>query len=141
MVLERRPLPPLLLQACERHLIGKFPDLLAIYLFGSYSTPYETKESDIDLALITTKPLDSVILWNTAQQIAIEMNRDVDLIDLKEASTVFRYQVLTTGMRMYCTDPKECDAIENSYLSMYLRFQEERHDIIENIVEKLRENK
>ncbi len=107
-------------------------DILAVYVFGSFGTEYQTKESDLDLAIISGKGVDSVSLWHLAQSIASDINLNVEIVDLQRASTVFRYQVITTGKRVYCCDEPKCDALENVYASMYLRLNEERKGIIQD---------
>jgi len=121
-----------ILERSQQHILTAFPQVIAIYVFGSFDTQYETTDSDVDLAVLANEPLDQVELWRLAQDIAIDIRRNVEIIDLKEASTVFRFQVITTGKRFYCSDPKKCDATENVYLSMYLRFNEERSEIIKD---------
>lgn len=118
----------------HEHLLGRikqkilevYPDSIAIYVFGSFGTKYERKDSDVDIAILPNASIDSVKLWYFAQEIATEIDRDVDLIDLLEASTVFRYLIITTGKRIYCSDQNECGRIESVYRSMYLRFKEDR---------------
>lgn len=115
-----------ILDIAKSKLLTAIPDVLAIYAFGSFGTKYERKDSDLDLAILPKKSMDSVALWNLAQEVAIEINKDVDLIDLLTASTIFRHQIITTGIRLYCSDKQHCDFIENCYISMYLRFKEDR---------------
>ncbi len=107
-----------------------YPQVQAIYLFGSFGTEYETRESDVDIALLLPQKGDAVSLWELAQEIAIELNRDIDLIDLRSASTVFQYQILMTGKRIFCLDNEYCDMFEMTCLSMYLRLNEERKSLI-----------
>ena len=120
------------LEVITKQLLVTFPRLLAIYVFGSFGTQYENFASDIDIAVLSSKQIDKVKLWRTSQEIASQLNRDVELIDLDAASSVFRYQVVMTATRIYCSDVKLCDAIENRYMSMYLRFNEERAQIIQD---------
>lgn len=123
----------LLLNTCKKLILERYPNMLAIYVFGSVGTPYFTKDSDIDIAIqpLTHHKIDSYELWKFAQEIAIAINRDVDLIDLNAASTVFRYEIITTGRRIYCSDENHCNDIEVLYISMYLNFAEERKDLLE----------
>ena len=117
-------------------LRGAPPGLLAVYHFGSGRNGTAGPESDIDLAVLAGAPLDVVGLWELAQRLAAEVGRDVDLIDLRRASTVLRHQVLMTGERVWCADPVGCDRWETAMLSMYLRFNEERAEILEAIRER-----
>lgn len=121
-----------ILEYAKQQILNRASSVLAIYVFGSFGNPYETTSSDLDLAILSTTSLDSVELWTISQNIAIEIDRDVDLIDLQKASTVFRFQVITTGTRIYCKDEKKCDVQENFYISRYLHLNEERAEILQS---------
>lgn len=107
--------------------------LLAIYQFGSSGTPYERPDSDIDLAVLAEKPLDPVMLWNLAQEISARLHRDIDVLDLRSVSTVMRAQVIAYGQRLYCTKVLVCDLFEVMAYSSYVRLNESRRDILDDI--------
>lgn len=111
----------------------KLPDVLAIYLFGSVGTAHENAESDIDLAILPTTKLAAVPRYKLAQEIAVAIKKDVDLIDLLQASTVLRFQIISTGTRIFCSNKTVCDQFEMVTYSMYLRFNEERRGILEDV--------
>ena len=67
------------------------PDLESIYAFGSTGTRYENSQSDLDLAILASSISDPVQRWQLAEKIAQAVGRDVDLIDLNDASTVLRF--------------------------------------------------
>ena len=116
------------------------PNVMGIYLFGTFGSEYETKSSDIDIALLSQENLNKVELWDLAQEISSEVNRDVELIDLHEASTVFRFQILSSGQRIDCRNETSCAHFENLCYSMYLRFQEERKSILDDYKEGNRDH-
>ncbi|MDT8421221.1 MAG: nucleotidyltransferase domain-containing protein [Desulfuromonadales bacterium] len=111
----------------------KVKDCLAVYCFGSWGTGSQRADSDIDLAILASSPLDSVERWDLAQQLASLAGRDVDLVDLLKASTVMRLQVVANGERLYCGNAEEVERFENYVFSSYARFNEERRNIIEDI--------
>ncbi len=111
----------------------KIADVQAIYFFGSAAVNLATSESDIDLAVLAGQKLEPNQLWQVAQALASLLNKEVDLIDLWQASTVMRWQVVNTGQRLYCKDKSICDAFENTAFSAYIRFNDERREIIEEI--------
>jgi hypothetical protein len=80
--------------------------------------------------------IDRYQLFMIAQELASELNRDVDLIDLNEASTVFQAQVVHTGKVIYCADEKRKDLYELKTLKMYAKLNEERLPILKNIDER-----
>lgn len=86
------------------HLQSRLPDLLAVYLFGSQATGHSNSESDLDLAVLVPGTLDPLDLWRLAGEIADIVNLPVDLIDLRTASTVMKYQIITKGRRLWCKD-------------------------------------
>lgn len=114
-------------------LLTKVPDLQTIYLFGSIQTPYANSQSDIDVAFLAKTLIKPVMRWQLAQDLAFHFRRDVDLIDLKEASTVLRFEVVAHGKRIYCANQKECDLYETMVYSAYVRFNDERRSILEDI--------
>ncbi len=89
------------LAALVERLRHEFPELLAVYRFGSFGTEYERPASDLDLAVYAGPPLPTVRLWNLAQKLATEVGRDVDLVDLASSSTVMRAQVIHESRRLY----------------------------------------
>jgi len=114
-------------------ILKTFPDTRVIYLFGSTGTQFESKKSDLDLAILAKHKINHVELWNLAQAIASELKRDVDLIDLFTASTVFRYQIITTGTRIYTREKVFCDHFDNMVIGRYFRFNDLRRGIMKDI--------
>ncbi|NOX92196.1 MAG: nucleotidyltransferase domain-containing protein [Gammaproteobacteria bacterium] len=112
------------------------PEVISIYSFGSWGTPHVRPDSDIDLAVLLQDPVDNVHLWDVAQDIAREMGKDVDLVDLLSASTVMQMQVISTGKRMYCGEQVVCERFEDYVYVAYARLNEERRGILEDIKQR-----
>lgn len=110
-----------------------FPALISVYRFGSYGTKYERPDSDLDLAVYAGTAMPVIELWRTAQDLASDIGRDVDLVDLASASTVMRAQVIHNGGRVYCADRLACETFEVYAYSSYARLNEERRGILEDI--------
>ena len=108
-------------------------DLKAIYWFGSLAQGSAPLKGDLDWAVLFSKPAPAEPLWNLSAKIASEIHKDVDLVDLKRASTVFQMQVVSTGKRIYCADQKFCELFEDLVSSKYLFLNEERRFILEDI--------
>lgn len=111
----------------------RWPDLLAIYRFGSSQTPAQRPDSDVDLAVLAKGPLETGMVWQAAQSLASLLGKDVDLLDLRRASTVMRARVVTQGERLHCGDRGQCDAFEAHALSDYALLNEERAAILSDI--------
>jgi len=59
--------------------------------------------------------------------------RDVDLVDLRSASTVMRFQVVSTGRRLLCLDQEAVALFEMYALADYCRLNEERRAILDDV--------
>lgn len=113
------------------------PDLQAVYLFGSRAEGLARPESDTDIAYLAEGvALSAVDRFFLAQKLANVLHTDVDLIDLKKASTVLRFEIVGKGKRIFCPDEYACDLFEATVFSMYQRLQEERAGIIAEIMRK-----
>lgn len=75
----------------DRALIEFFrqaiPDLIALYRFGSQAKGISRPESDVDLAVLARHPIPALRRFELAQELAAQLHRDVDLLDLRSAST------------------------------------------------------
>ncbi|MBF0444892.1 MAG: nucleotidyltransferase domain-containing protein [Magnetococcales bacterium] len=87
-----------------RHLRERVACLLAIYAFGSRVSGDAGPKSDWDLAMLVEGKSDPVELWNLAGEMADIVGCPVDLLDLRVASTVMQYQIITTGERLWTKD-------------------------------------
>lgn len=74
---------------------------MAIYAFGSQLQGTARSESDLDLAVLVAGYANPLALWNAAGELADVVGCPVDLLDLRAASTVMQYQVITTGQRLW----------------------------------------
>lgn len=110
----------------------KISGLQALYLFGSYVDGSAGKESDIDIAYLSEEHLSSVARWNMSQMLASKMQKEVDLIELRETNTIFRFQIISKGERFY-GEGYDVESFETLAYSFYLRFQEERKPILDAI--------
>lgn len=87
-----------------RHLRQTIPKLLAIYVFGSQLHGTADKNSDLDLAILVEGYSDAIQLWEIGSQLADITGCPIDLLDLRHASTVMQYQIITTGQRWWQKD-------------------------------------
>jgi len=70
------------------------------------------------------------------QEIAGIFNRDIDLIDLSKASTVFKAQIVGTGKVIYCSDDTRRMYFEMRSFKEYALLNEEREVILRSIKER-----
>lgn len=88
------------------HIKKSVPGLIAFYRFGSIERG-------------TTRP-----------------DSDVDLVDLRSASTVMRMQVLSTGTCLTTEDDRARREFEMYAYSDYARLNEERREILNGIAKR-----
>lgn len=112
------------------------PTASLIYLFGSQATRHARVESDIDVAVQAEAPLDSLFRWQLANQLATTLGKDVDLIDLRQASTVLRMEIVRSGICLYQRG-QEAALFEMTTLSMYQHLQQERAEILSDFKRSL----
>ena len=87
-----------------QHLQQAIPGLLAIYAFGSRIQGTATTDSDLDLAVLVAGYADPLQLWQLAGDLQDLAGCSVDLLDLRAATTVMQYQVITTGECWWARD-------------------------------------
>jgi len=94
-------------QSCSaliQTLQARVPKLLAIYAFGSQVQGTARPDSDLDLAVLVAGYAEPLTLWELAGNLADTAGCPVDLLDLRAASTVLQYQIITTGQRWWASD-------------------------------------
>ncbi len=82
-------------------VLAKIPNLMALYVFGSQAQGSPRPDSDLDLAVLAPGYIDPALLWSLSNEIANLVNGEVDLLDLRAASTVMQYQVISTGKTVW----------------------------------------
>lgn len=115
------------------HVRQAVPDLIALYRFGSQAQGTATPESDVDLAILAPRRLSLPVLFDLQQQLAALLHKDVDLVDLRSASTVLRMQVVSTGECLVSANERNRKEFEARALSAYARLNEERRGILEDV--------
>ena len=109
------------------------PGLIALYRFGSQAKGTARPASDIDLAILSRDPIPNLRRFELAQELAIRLHRDVDLVDLRTASTVMRMQVISTGECLFTVNDRLQGEFEDLVYSTYARLNEERREILNDI--------
>jgi len=112
-------------------------DPVAIYQFGSTARGAERLDSDVDIAFLSERrSCDPVRVYESAQRLAAYFCRNVDLIDLRQASAVMKTQVLRDGHPLYTSDPGRVAEFEMYALSDYARLNEERQAVLKEFLTK-----
>lgn len=117
------------------HLKQQLDGLLGIYAFGSQISGHATAQSDLDLAVLVAGYADPVQLWQIASELSELICIEVDLLDLRAASTVMQYQVITTGQRWWEKDTQAA-LYETFILSEKTNLDEARAALVHEIHEQ-----
>jgi len=120
------------LAAVQALLRDRLPGLIAIYVFGSQATGQATETSDIDIAVLAGGVVDPLFLWELAGALADILHLPVDLLDLRSASSVLQYQVITTG-RCLWSSGSEAGIYEAFILSEKTRLDAARAGLVSDI--------
>lgn len=88
------------------YLQTHIPNLLAIYAFGSRIQHTFRSDSDLDLAVLVGGYIEPLTLWTLSGDLADIAGCPVDLLDLRAASTVMQYQIISTGERWWAKDSR-----------------------------------
>lgn len=107
-----------------------------IILFGSAAAGRMREDSDVDIAFLSDKKLSDYEVFCIAQEIGDVLKRDVDLIDLAKASTVFKANILGTGKIIYSSDERRKHEFQIRTFKEYCLLNEERKVILDKIRER-----
>ena len=113
-------------------------NLVAIYLFGSFATNENNKNSDVDIAILLNhqeaKKLGKLGFGELHKKLIIALNKDIDLINLQIAPTVLQKEIIAKGKCIFCNNVYEKDKFEMLILSAYQKLNEGRKLIIQGFV-------
>lgn len=104
-----------------------------IYLFGSFAKGEGRNDSDIDLAIYTDEIIDPYTLFIAANNLSFEVKRDVQLVHLKDISTVFAAQIVGKKDVLYCEDENLMANYDIRAFKEYAKLNEERQIILDAI--------
>ncbi|GAB4579981.1 MAG: type II toxin-antitoxin system antitoxin [Anaerolineales bacterium] len=116
-------------------ILSPYPETQAIYLFGSYLRGDQRSDSDLDIAVllppVQAKRVGSFAMSDLVTRLWEIARIEIDLVNLRLTSTVFQFEVMTTGKRIYVGDKAASEEFEALTLSFYQKLNEERAPILE----------
>lgn len=118
----------LIINTIENTLTG----ILGIYIFGSQVTGNTHLESDLDVAVLVAGYAPSETLFQLANDLAESIGIEVDLVDLRAASTVMATQILQSGKRIWAKNP-EADTFEAAVFSEKMALDQARAPLLADI--------
>jgi predicted nucleotidyltransferase len=116
-----------------------YPDVQAIYIFGSFGTEFEKKESDVDIAVLLPhqQAKDAGFLSFSECKESLEnfFGKTVDLINLRQVSTVLQKEIILADRQIFCSESEkfEVEKFEMLVCSYYQKLNEERKEILHEI--------
>jgi predicted nucleotidyltransferase len=117
-------------------VLSYYPAVQGIYLFGSYGTEDEWPDSDIDIALLLppeqAKQEKNLILSPCRFELEKVLHREVDLLNVRQVSTVFQKEIIGYGRLIHGADRYAVDEFEMLVISYYQKLNEERQGILES---------
>ncbi|WP_027339035.1 type VII toxin-antitoxin system MntA family adenylyltransferase antitoxin [Halonatronum saccharophilum] len=122
-----------------KEVLLKEIDPILIYIFGSFAQDKLREDSDIDIGFLSDEEVDPYKVFLIAQSLADKVKREVDLIDISNASTVFKVQIIQ-GKNIYAKDKLSRENFEMLTLKEYARLNEERSEVLEGIKRGVMEN-
>lgn len=115
-------------------ILAHYPQTQAVYLFGSYQTTDERPDSDVDIAVLLppqqAKTAGSLALSALRSELEVYLEKDVDLINLRQVSTVLQKEVVAAERRIYLANEYAAAEFEMLTFSYYQKLNEERALII-----------
>ena len=114
------------------------PGLLAVYAFGSRiqnQGQAARADSDLDLAVLLEGYGDPVTLFHLSGSLADMAGCPVDLLDIRAASTVMQYQILTLGTAWWRKDV-QAGLFEAAMLSEKMALNEARAGLIRDVSQR-----
>lgn len=108
-------------------------DPIFLYIFGSAAEGYFRKDSDIDIGFFSEKKINAYDIYMIKEELANILKRDIDLVDLKESTTVFKAQVIGKGEVIYSKDENILSEFRIRGFKEYGILNEERREILERV--------
>ena len=121
--------------AILQRLKSQLPNVLGIYAFGSRIRGAARPDSDLDLAVLVAGYADPLQLFQLSAELADIAGCEVDLLDLRAASTVMQHQVITTGERWWASD-SQAALYETAILSEKITLDNARAGLLADIKQR-----
>lgn len=123
------------LDVIVKTVLHYYPSTQGIYLFGSYQTEDEWPDSDVDIAVLlphdVAKTERLIAISECTNRLGDALSKEVDLVNVRLTSTVFQFQIVSTGRLIYVSDEKAVQEFEMLTISLYQKLNEERRMILE----------
>ena len=131
------------IDAVVETVLNAYPDALAIYRFGSWGTPYQRADSDLDIAVLlpyeTAVNVDSIDWVTLNGELAYVSRTDrVDFVNLRTASPDMQAEILHTGDVLFCQDDDIRIEFEALTLTMHQALNTRRAALYQDLMARAR---
>ena len=124
------------IQEIIKGVLECLPSVEGIYIYGSMARGEGRPDSDVDIAVVQLEPVKPDQALILRSNLGVLLGRDIDILDLRRASTEIAYQVVGDGACVWGADNENVALYENSIMSMYANLQNERREIMEDIIKR-----
>jgi predicted nucleotidyltransferase len=94
-----------------RRVLERYPHIRLAILFGSFATGRIRPDSDLDVAVDAGRPITVDEKMKLIEDLAIEIGRPIDLIDLHTAGEPLLGRIVTRGRRLIGDDTRYAEWI------------------------------
>ncbi len=114
--------------------LQSMPGLACAYVHGSFGTDRFRADSDVDVSLLFYPKLQPsrLVLMDYAGQVESRIGHAVHFGIMSTRNVVFVKEVIAKGRRIFCADKTYCDTFVMHALSMYVRLNEERYEVLKS---------
>ncbi|MCK5847895.1 MAG: nucleotidyltransferase domain-containing protein [Caldisericia bacterium] len=115
-----------------------YPDIHAIYIYGSSITEYEKKDSDIDIAVLFhySLKIDFDKYMSMITKLSLTLHKEIDMVNLREAGVILQKEIVYKGKQIYMDNTLKAGDYEAFIMRQYQLFTEERNEIVKDGLEK-----
>ncbi len=122
---------------------SKQPEVIAVYLFGSYARNRSRLDSDVDLAILFASNIKPELFYNLEMKYFQELSRKIpknfDVVNLNRAGELLVYEVFRLGFLIYQRDPVKRLEYQARRICGYLDFSPLMFRMRKGMMKKLRE--
>ena len=104
------------------HVFSKYPDIQAVYLFGSAASGRTYNESDVDLAIVLRPDAEQLDRLSILADLTHFGLRDIDLVILDTDDIVLKHESVRQNHVLYQAEDFDCSAYSSKVTRQYLDF-------------------
>lgn len=118
----------------------------AAYLFGSHATGKANELSDVDIAVLFAEGVSKDERFDAVLEISDGVQRilgvrEVDVVDMEEATLSLKFEILRDGRLLYCSDRSRMVLFCARSRSLYFDFEPAREVYRSFLVKRIKEGR